>query len=1245
MLSRSRTLILVLLLVVAPLLPHRAADALSTPTQPQQASAAEPQVDVLPSGCTKVTPPGAPTSTCCLNGYVYADGEVIAGAEVEVISQRGTLTTYTQVYSGTETQPYFQLSLSESPLSVQPGESITIRARYSSHERSVTYTVQPGSQQVDVVLARYQEVDYIYDKQIWKQAGPNKFDAPYGVAANAAGEVYVADSHNARIQVFSPTGQYIRQWGTLGTRLGDFAFPTSVAIDADQNVFVADTRNRRIQKFSKDGVFIKSWKLSRLSVDPLKQDIENISVTVDRQANLFVAVDNQILKYTTSGDLVTSWTSSSTLNLPKGSAVDSNGNIFVADTYNHRIQVLNPDGSPGPYWGGFGIGDGQFSEPFGITLDSDGYVYVADTRNNRIQKFDRNGTWLATWGDVDGGSGNSQFLNPMAIQFDGSGNLLVADTGNDRIQRLSKTGQYISGWGTRGMDRGQLYEPRGLNFDSQGALYVADSRNNRIQKFDTNAQWVATYGKLDTGGADLIEPWMVTVGASGAMTVLERPVHRLQRLETSGVSSKTWGSYGNGPGQLNVPKGMSLDGKGSVYVADTANHRIQKFSIVGDYQGGWGGPTASTDPGKFNDPRGVTVDSSGFVYVADSWNYRIQKFSSTGAFITEWGSRGTGRNQFDVPLGIYADTSQNIWVVDSNNNRIQKFNSSGALLLSIGDTNGAYTSGGGGFGEFRKPTGVAVRENKVYVSDSYNSRIQILRQMTAQRPLATINHVSSFSLAANDTLVVQGMGQDSDATPTANVFKWSIDNKPVADQSGSVLSIGAGALGPGSHTIQLIVQDEEGEQSAPVTEDVFVAAVPKASWTMLLYLAGDYPDGGSLLRDYRRMINALTKGFKNPNVQIAVLLDGPGDDDSKRISIKPGTAQSDAVVTEERFGEQAMDNPKTLSDFLIWGQGLFPATNYYLSIANHGQAVQGIAWDATSGPNYSAYLTVKELKQALATSGVAPIQVLHLDACSMNLIEVAYEVREHANILIASQYLGYNYFDYLAYQAAIGTNTTPPALARAVAKRYADRATADRHPFTISALDLTRADPARTAVDELAGELFAFAELGLPNRQQLASIWQASRKFDSNGDYQNNDLDLYVDLLDWTTRIKADIDSTAIQTGSDKVIAELRGPQPFILANHQASGTLPVSAGGKDIDLTNSQGLSIFYPQRRDSAAFRAYSSDSLFSFTVDARWKAFLEADIGILAPGDPVTPLPGPLEPLPSGGGHRLYLPLVVR
>ncbi len=167
---------------------------------------------------------------------------------------------------------------------------------------------------------------------------------------------------------------------------------------------------------------------------------------------------------------------------PEGVVVAPDGAVLVTDNGNHQIVKIDQSTRNSEVgFGSYGSGDGQFNYPLGVAVDSSGNVYVADAYNDRIQKFNGSGSFIVKWGTY--GSGDGQFNYPGGVAVDSSGNVYVADWGNDRIQKFNGSGSFIGKWGTSGSGDGQFNYPGGVAVDSSDNVYVADTLNHRIQKF------------------------------------------------------------------------------------------------------------------------------------------------------------------------------------------------------------------------------------------------------------------------------------------------------------------------------------------------------------------------------------------------------------------------------------------------------------------------------------------------------------------------------------------------------------------------------------------------------------------------------------------------------------------------------------------------------------------------------------------------------------------------------------------
>ena len=168
-----------------------------------------------------------------------------------------------------------------------------------------------------------------------------------GVAVDSAGNVYVTDLGNHRVEKFTSGGSFISTWGGSGTGNGQFSGPEGIAIDSTDNIYIADTGNHRIQKFNTSGAFVTKWGTNG----------------------------------TGDGQFDTPW----------GVSVDGLGDVYVADTNNNRIQKFSPTGTFISSCGTSGTGNGEFSGPQDVGADSTGNYYVADTGNDRVQKFGAGG--------------------------------------------------------------------------------------------------------------------------------------------------------------------------------------------------------------------------------------------------------------------------------------------------------------------------------------------------------------------------------------------------------------------------------------------------------------------------------------------------------------------------------------------------------------------------------------------------------------------------------------------------------------------------------------------------------------------------------------------------------------------------------------------------------------------------------------------------------------------------------------
>ena len=290
-----------------------------------------------------------------------------------------------------------------------------------------------------------------------------EFSYAIDVEVDPDGNVFVADLSNARVLKLGPDGLRLAAWGSNGSggANGDpprFAHPTGVAIDSGGYLYVADRDNHRVVKLSPEGLRLDAWGTDGSGgVDgnpPRFQRLAGIAVDAEDNVVVVDAGNNRVVKVSPEGLRLAAWGSQGSggtdgnpprFEDPNGIALDDNGNIYVADTFNHRVLKLSPDGLRLAAWGSEGSKGAEvgaaprFHRPWDIAVDADGNVFVTDRDNHRVQKLDPDGLILAVWGQFghDGSVGSlPQFDNPTGIAVDSLGNVYVSEGGNDRVQKL-----------------------------------------------------------------------------------------------------------------------------------------------------------------------------------------------------------------------------------------------------------------------------------------------------------------------------------------------------------------------------------------------------------------------------------------------------------------------------------------------------------------------------------------------------------------------------------------------------------------------------------------------------------------------------------------------------------------------------------------------------------------------------------------------------------------------------------------
>lgn len=551
--------------------------------------------------------------------------------------------------------------------------------------------------------------------------GAGAFASAVGVAVDAAGNVYVADTQNHRIKKLSSAGAVLGLWGTRGTGSGQFRFPEGVTIAPDGRVFVTDTGNHRVQVFDSGGTYLATWGGPGTAAGTFQTPT---GIAADSNGNLYVSdtANGRIQKFSSAGAYVATigapGVANGQLGGARGVAVDATGFIYAADMNNRRVQKFSSAGAYVTQWGPTYAPNGtptgsRYVAPVGIAVDSAGYVYVADSSGHFVERCSNTGASAVTWGSF--GTGSGQFSSPAGVVSRPAGGVYVADTGNNRIETLSSAGAWLDSWSGRGSDVGELDSPADVA-GASGQTFVADTGNNRIQIIDSSGSTTGGFGSLGSAAGRLNAPRGIAVSSTVAW-IADTGNNRIQTFSTTGTPLAVYGAVGTALGQYSGPQGIAVEAAGTVLVADTGNNRIQRLAANGTPLAAFG--SAGSGSGQFNDPCAVGVASDGSFYVVDRGNNRVQKFSSAGAFVTSWGGWGIGDGQFKSPSGVSVDNAGQVYVTDPGNARIQRFEPDGTFVAAFG-------SSGAALGSVNWPLGVDVdASGRILVAERDNHRVQL----------------------------------------------------------------------------------------------------------------------------------------------------------------------------------------------------------------------------------------------------------------------------------------------------------------------------------------------------------------------------------------------------------------------------------------------------------------------------------------------------------------------------------------
>lgn len=549
--------------------------------------------------------------------------------------------------------------------------------------------------------------------------------------------------------------------------------------------------------------------------------------------------------------------STAALNDARGVAVDGQGNLYIADEFNHRIRKVTPNGTISTVAGngitGFS-GDGGAATsanlllPTDVAIDPSGGLFIADFGNRRVRRVDPAGVIrTVAGGGTQTGNGipatMATLTGPSGIAADAQGNLFIADQFAHVVRKVDPMGNIstVAGTGVEGYsgDGGpatsaKLNGPRELSLDPTGALFIADERNQRIRRVAggiiSTVAGNGTPGASGDGGAatsaSLWYPVDVAV-AGGDLYIAEGT--RVRRV--SGGIITRYAGFGTGAGiggtdelgdggpateaSLFIPIGVALDSTGNLYISDHLQRRVRRVDLGGTIttvvgNGGYGGDGGPADQATLSDPLGMALGPSGALYVADSRNHRIRRISSSGSISTVAGRTPDGfvgrfsgdggpatEAQFSFPRDVAVGVDGTLYIADSLNQRVRKVAPDG-IVSTIAGNGSPLSSGDGGpatSAGITFPGSVAVNATgTLYISD-YNNRI---RRVDTQGIITTIAGTGAAGFAgdggpATSALLNHPGGISLDRA--GNLYIADIDNHRIrkVDRFGIISTVAGSA--------------------------------------------------------------------------------------------------------------------------------------------------------------------------------------------------------------------------------------------------------------------------------------------------------------------------------------------------------------------------------------------------------------------------------------------------------------------
>jgi DNA-binding beta-propeller fold protein YncE len=554
----------------------------------------------------------------------------------------------------------------------------------------------------------------------------------WGAATAKDGTILVTDYNNYALKRYSTSGELLQTIGGKGNAPGKTNQPYGVGVDpVDGTIYVVDTVPREIEVYHADGRPKATWDIdptggyytTRLAVNNdgwvYTVNSQSISQTSPHTIHVYDRDGNWMFKFGKTGN-----GPGETFGY-RAIAIGPNQNVFVLDAGNKRVNVYDRNGVFLRDFGVEGEGPGKLGwDTRGLALDlENNWAYVTDASDGTVEKFALNGTPLDTFtvpGPDEGGFGG-----PREVTIGHDGNVYVSDYTGERVVVFSPSGAILRmiPSTSKPAPNGGFNQPEGVAVDrATGRVYVSDTFNHRVQRFSATGTFQRKWGYRGRGTGDAMDyPRGIAVGRDGSVWLNNTRSANIKHYTPNGGFLGEFGSQGAADNQLYYSRGIEVAGNGTIYVTDSGNRRIKAMRPNGSllWQAPCGTPALVGNYVLFG-CTSVELDAQGNVYAAAPTEDAVYKFSPTGELLNKFGTHGSAPGQLDGAYGV-AIKGNKMWVSEMDNNRISVFTLGGVFQGSFGGTGSAH-------GKFRRPTGLDFdAQGRLYVTDTGNERVEVFR--------------------------------------------------------------------------------------------------------------------------------------------------------------------------------------------------------------------------------------------------------------------------------------------------------------------------------------------------------------------------------------------------------------------------------------------------------------------------------------------------------------------------------------